>query len=79
MKLFTKKAVEPPTSAVAQDHVKDIAPSKIEDGPMPTHTIDPVLEKRVRRKLDIHLIPLVSALYLRSYPFSLKFAGFRLM
>jgi hypothetical protein len=29
--------------------------------------IDPEVEKRVRRKLDWHLIPLVSALYLLAF------------
>lgn len=29
--------------------------------------IDPEVEKRVRRKLDMHLIPLLSALYLLAF------------
>lgn len=50
---------------------KEVAPSRVEDGiAHTTHTspIDPAVEKRVRRKLDMHLIPLVSALYLRASP-----------
>jgi hypothetical protein len=30
-------------------------------------TIDPVIEKRVRRKLDIHVVSLLSALYLLAF------------
>jgi hypothetical protein len=29
--------------------------------------IDPVIEKRVRRKLDLHIVPLLSALYLFAF------------
>ena len=29
--------------------------------------IDPVVEKRVRRKLDLHIVPLLSALYLLAF------------
>lgn len=29
--------------------------------------IDPAIEKRVRRKLDLHLVPLLSALYLLAF------------
>ena len=29
--------------------------------------IDPVIEKRVRRKLDTHIVPLLSALYLLAF------------
>jgi hypothetical protein len=29
--------------------------------------IDPVIEKRVRRKLDLHIVPLLSALYLLAF------------
>ena len=29
--------------------------------------IDPVIEQRVRRKLDLHLVPLVAALYLLAF------------
>ena len=52
-----------------QETEKDVTPSKIEHGPtQPTPKIDPEMEKRVRRKLDMNLIPLVSALYLRTCP-----------
>ena len=49
----------------AQEPEKDISPSTVENGPPVVHTIDPEVEKRVRRKLDRNLIPLVAALYLR--------------
>ena len=66
MKFFFNKTEKPPTSGSERETEKDIMPSKIEDGPTiaNTSTIDPELEKRVRRKLDMNLIPLVSALYL---------------
>ncbi|KAF1942500.1 pantothenate transporter liz1 [Clathrospora elynae] len=43
--------------------------SDIENVPVapPVEEIDPVIEKRVRRKLDTHLIPLLSALYLLAF------------
>jgi hypothetical protein len=49
----------------AQETEKDVSPSTVERGPPGVHTIDPEVEKRVRRKLDRNLIPLVAALYLR--------------
>jgi len=69
MKFFSKKAEEPGTVVPEQPQEqaeKDVTPSQIEHGPATTH-IDPEIEKRVRRKLDMNLIPLVSALYLRTY------------
>lgn len=69
MKFFSKKAEEPGTVAPEQTQEqagKDVTPSQIEHGPAST-PIDPEIEKRVRRKLDMNLIPLVSALYLRAY------------
>jgi hypothetical protein len=69
MKFFSKKAEEPGTVAPEQTQEqleKDVTPSQIEHGPATAH-IDPEIEKRVRRKLDMNLIPLVSALYLRTY------------
>ena len=70
MKFFSKEAEEPGTVVVpeqTQEQLeKDITPSQIEHGPATTH-INPEIEKRVRRKLDMNLIPLVSALYLRTY------------
>lgn len=65
-----KKTEKSYTMASAQETEKYVAPAKIEDGPVPVQTIDPELEKRVRRKLDMNLIPLVSALYLRTSLYS---------
>ena len=56
---------ESPTPMPLQETEKDMSPSTIESGPPVAHTIDPEVEKRVRRKLDRNLIPLVAALYLR--------------
>jgi len=41
--------------------------SNIEAGEQVTMHVDPELEKRVRRKMDLHLIPLVSAAFLLSF------------
>jgi len=60
------------------DGAKEAATAKTEQGGveavrvLPTGTttvgeIDPEVEKRVRRKLDMHLIPLLSALYLLAF------------
>jgi hypothetical protein len=66
MRLFARKndAVPPASST------EDVVPSKLEDGPIHRHSptsIDPMVEARVRRKLDKHLIPLLSALYLLAF------------
>jgi hypothetical protein len=69
MKFFPKKAEEPGAVVPEQTQEqaeKDVTPSQIEHGPA-SPPIDPEIEKRVRRKLDMNLIPLVSALYLRAY------------
>ena len=63
MKLFSKRASEPLATVPSQAE-KHVTPSQIEQGPLST-SIDPAIEKRVRRKLDLNLVPLVSALYLR--------------
>lgn len=69
MRFFAKSAASPPTTAPEQETEKQVAPSRIEDGSAQatanTAGVDPEMEKRVRRKLDLNLIPLVSALYLR--------------
>lgn len=65
MKLFSRNADEASVTTPAQDTEKDVTPSTIENGPPVVQTVDPEVEKRVRRKLDRNLIPLVAALYLR--------------
>lgn len=65
MKLFSRDAHEVAVTTPARDMEKDMTPSTIENGPPVVQTIDPEIEKRVRRKLDRNLIPLVAALYLR--------------
>ena len=35
--------------------------------PEPHAEIDPAVEKRVRRKLDMHIVPLVAGLYLLAF------------
>jgi hypothetical protein len=45
-------------------------PTKLEHGAPQTPAqdlIDPVIEKRVRRKLDLHLVPLLAGLYLLAF------------
>jgi hypothetical protein len=42
-------------------------PDALNDGEKWRHGIDPVHEKRVLRKLDLHLLPFVSLLYLLSF------------
>jgi sugar phosphate permease len=70
MRLFTSK--EPET--VDENGEKKIESIKQENGDIEAipHTrvvneIDPVIEKRVRRKLDMHIVPLLSALYLLAF------------
>ncbi|KAH7091054.1 major facilitator superfamily domain-containing protein [Paraphoma chrysanthemicola] len=48
---------------------KTTAPSTLENGPQDAVTggVDPEIEKRVRRKLDMHIVPLVCALYLLAF------------
>jgi hypothetical protein len=69
MKFFNKNAASPPAGTTEQQAEKDATPSRIENGDVPVTPnishIDPEMEKRVRRKLDMNLVPLVSALYLR--------------
>jgi hypothetical protein len=70
MRLFTSK--EPQTAdengekkieSTKQENedVEAIPPARVAD------EIDPVIEKRVRRKLDMHIVPLLSALYLLAF------------
>jgi hypothetical protein len=51
-----------------QDPVLDDSsdPGTLKDGDQWLHGVDPVHEKRILRKLDLHLLPFVSLLYLLS-------------
>jgi hypothetical protein len=66
MRLFARKDdATPPASPT-----ENVVPSKLEDGHISqtsSTAIDPIVEARVRRKLDKHLIPLLSALYLLAF------------
>jgi sugar phosphate permease len=66
MRLFPRK-----DEATQADASKEqVTPTKLEHGathPSSQNAIDPVIEARVRRKLDWHLIPLLSALYLLAF------------
>jgi sugar phosphate permease len=69
MRLFSrtpKDEASPPSPTQEGDKT----PTKLEHGSPQSpsrNAIDPVIEKRVRRKLDLHLIPLLSALYLLAF------------
>jgi hypothetical protein len=58
--------------AVSMDEKQDPAlndssgTGALKDGDQWRHGIDPVHEKRILRKLDLHLLPFVSLLYLLS-------------
>jgi hypothetical protein len=59
--------------AVSMDEKQDLAlddssdPGTLKDGDQWRHGIDLVHEKRILRKLDYHLLPFVSLLYLLSF------------
>jgi hypothetical protein len=66
MRLFNSKEPE----KVNQDEEKKFESTKDHNADpevMPAEQIDPVIEKRVRRKLDTHIVPLLSALYLLAF------------
>jgi hypothetical protein len=70
MRLFSTKERD----AVADTQGKEMDGIKKESGDIEaalaapvTQEIDPVIEKRVRRKLDMHIVPLLSALYLLAF------------
>ena len=70
MRFFTSKDPE----SVEQNEEKNVEMMKegegdAEAGPVARveDEIDPVIEKRVRRKLDTHIVPLLSALYLLAF------------
>lgn len=69
MKFFSRNEdASAPIDMPDSGNEKEIVPSKLENGPIPPHrAIDPVIEKRVRRKLDLHLVPLLAALYLLAF------------
>lgn len=61
-------------SMAQMDAGEEVAAAKTEQGEVETARvvpmageIDPEVEKRVRRKLDMHLIPLLAALYLLAF------------
>jgi len=70
MRFFTSKDPE----SVDQNEEKKVEMMKEGDGDAEVgpaarveDEIDPVIEKRVRRKLDTHIVPLLSALYLLAF------------
>src|SRR5690242_20311176 len=74
MKFFSRPGDGTPAeeSATRNEVEKEVVSSELENqGPeanaRSTQEIDPALEKRVRRKLDWHIVPLVSALYLLAF------------
>jgi sugar phosphate permease len=74
MKFFSKSKDEDGLEAQERpqgDIEKAAAPSNIErsatEASAAHEEIDPVLEKRVRRKMDTHLVPLTMALYLLAF------------
>jgi sugar phosphate permease len=67
MRFFIRKQDGAPPALSNQD---DVAPTKLENGhndQASAAPIDPVIEARVRRKLDMHLVPLLSVLYLLAF------------
>lgn len=71
MRLFGKEKEIPAAHhesahATEKDVEADQIERKAEVGGVQAH-IDPEMEKRVRRKIDWHVIPLVSALYLFAF------------
>jgi len=65
MRLFSNK--EEDSSPPAHKPTEKPAPANLENGPIQPASINPTIEARVRRKLDLHLIPLLSALYLLAF------------
>jgi hypothetical protein len=71
MRLFSNNT-EPGTAAKADKQEMDAMKREngdVEAAPagLVAAEIDPVIEKRVRRKLDLHIVPLLSALYLLAF------------
>ena len=65
----TKKQGDVPVAgekegSAARNKSDDVEAAHVEPA---VEEIDPVVEKRVRRKLDLHIVPLLSALYLLAF------------
>lgn len=72
MGVFNKVAkAEPPTAIDIVDNVdveKNLEDVQLEQRPgAPQHIIDPIMEKKLVRKLDWNLVPLVMAMYLLAF------------
>jgi sugar phosphate permease len=70
MRLFPSRPHEPTHPTISDK--SHIPPSKLESGPVSPSlqnpiAIDPVISARVVRKLDLHIVPLLSALYLLAF------------
>ncbi|KAK5124459.1 hypothetical protein LTR85_001676 [Meristemomyces frigidus] len=64
---MTKPAPTPVPESVATDPEKDVQEALAIDDVSGSPAMDPALEKRVLRKLDWNLVPLVSVLYLLAF------------
>lgn len=69
MRLFTSKESESKDENREKkiESIKDNGDIEAVPAAQVTDEIDPVVEKRVRRKLDTHIVPLLSALYLLAF------------
>jgi hypothetical protein len=69
MRLFTSKEPEPKDENGEKkiESIKDNGDIEAVPAAQVADEIDPVVEKRVRRKLDTHIVPLLSALYLLAF------------
>lgn len=69
MRLFTSKESEPKDEDGEKkiESIKDNGDIEAVPAAQVADEIDPVVEKRVRRKLDTHIVPLLSALYLLAF------------
>jgi hypothetical protein len=69
MRLFTSKESEPKDENGEKkiESIKDNGDIEAVPAAQVADEIDPVVEKRVRRKLDTHIVPLLSALYLLAF------------
>lgn len=69
MSPFSKESLTTDNKDEKSDSVFHGESRDVESAPAETATgeIDPAIEKRVRRKLDLHVVPLLSALYLLAF------------
>jgi hypothetical protein len=69
MRLFISKESEPKDENGEKkiESIKDNGDIEAVPAAQVADEIDPVVEKRVRRKLDTHIVPLLSALYLLAF------------